>query len=148
MWPHWRKDRLFAGPKKAGPLLVLLWLRMWQGVWAIFSHKWLITFLFRNSKANCCPTTCIRATVTPNRSLFGKPPGTSLNHLDKETAWMNGFTTVPEYQWYSGKTKTSYATSQIRPPLACPKSSPITKVPLYTRKMNVAYLIDRIILNI
>ncbi len=66
-------------------------LRMCQGVWAIFSHKWLITLLFRNRKANClcwlrpfhtakncCPTICIRATVTPNRSLFGKPPGTSL----------------------------------------------------------------------
>ena len=23
-------------------------------------------------------------------------------------AWMNGFTTVPQYQWSSGKTKTSY----------------------------------------
>ncbi len=28
-------------------------LRMCQGVWAIFSHKWLITLLFRNRKANC-----------------------------------------------------------------------------------------------
>ncbi len=30
---------------------------------------------------NRCAATCIRATVTPNRSLFGKPPGTSLNSL-------------------------------------------------------------------
>ncbi len=27
---------------------------------------------------NHCPATCIRATVTPNRSIFGIPPGTSL----------------------------------------------------------------------
>ena len=58
------------------------WLRMCQGVWAIFCHNWLITLLFHNHKANCLcnwqSTTCIRATVTPNRSLFGKPPGTSL----------------------------------------------------------------------
>ncbi len=36
---------------------------------------WLRPF---HTGQNCCPTTCIRATVTPNRSLFGKPPGTSL----------------------------------------------------------------------
>ncbi len=64
-------------------------LRMCQGVWAIFCHNWLITLLFHNHKAIClcnwqstaknrCAATCIRATVTPNRSLFGKPPGTSL----------------------------------------------------------------------
>ncbi len=71
-------------------------LRMCQGVWAIFCHNWLITLLFHNHKANClckwqsttlrpfhtaknrCAATCIRAAVTPNRSLFGKPPGTSL----------------------------------------------------------------------
>ncbi len=33
--------------------------------------------LFHTAK-KCCTATCIRATATPNRSLFGKPPGTSL----------------------------------------------------------------------
>ncbi len=95
-------------------------LRMCQGVWAIFCHNWLITLLFHNHKANClcnwqsttlfskfnlesllwlrpfhtaknrCAATCIRATVTPNRSLFGKPPGTSL------TGWVTA--KVP-YLW-------------------------------------------------
>ncbi len=41
------------------------------------------------------------ATVRPKRSgpiiLYNTP------------AWMNGFNTVPQYQWFSGKTKTSYA---------------------------------------
>ncbi len=36
---------------------------------------WLRPF---HTAKNCSPATCIRATVTPNRSLFGKPPGTSL----------------------------------------------------------------------
>ncbi len=42
---------------------------------------WLRPF---HTAKNCCPTTCIRATVTPNRSLFGKPPGTSLTWVCKE----------------------------------------------------------------
>ncbi len=128
-------------------------LRMCQGVWAIFSHKWLITLLFRNRKANClcnwqstaswpaagvlhkqfskckleylcllrpfntakncCPTTCIRATVTPNRSLFGKPPGTSLkslsyhalNHLEilvHTKAWKCNFPMIGRIEKYIG----------------------------------------------
>ena len=54
-------------------------LRMSQGVWAIFCHNSLVdeTFLCDTAK-NHCPATCIRATVTSNRSLFGIPPGTSL----------------------------------------------------------------------
>ncbi len=93
-------------------------LRMCQGVWAIFCYNWLITLLFCNLKANwlcnwqsttllyCsgvrpfhtaknrCAATCIRATVTPNRSLFGKPPGTSLiRHI--------GFLMVIHWSWWS-----------------------------------------------
>ena len=64
-------------------------LRMSWGVWAIFFHYWLMTLLFHNCRIdtvlphtakNRCSAACIRATVTPNRSLFWIPPWTSLIH--------------------------------------------------------------------
>ena len=41
--------------------------------------RWLRPF---HTAKNHCPAICIRAKVTPNRSLFGIPPGTSLRKPD------------------------------------------------------------------
>ncbi len=54
---------------------------------------WLRPFHYAK---NCCPTTCIRATVTPNRSLFGKPPGTSLKMA---LCWSASIWNSPNFFW-------------------------------------------------
>ncbi len=62
----------------------LIWhLRMCRGYERFFaiidlSHSYFTTIRPIAYAKNRCAATCIRATVTPNRSLFGKPPGTSL----------------------------------------------------------------------
>ena len=76
-------------------------LRMFWWVIALFCHNRLISLLFHKPVASIlpkiCPAACIRATVTPNRLLFGIPIRTSLtwSHVEEMKSLSN--TTIESF---------------------------------------------------
>ena len=124
-WECWRGDQNFFAQARGG---TRIFLRMPRGGQNFFAHakaggedqkklapcnhKQTAPLPVKNdSSLNIWHTNLHNAVYSGSKILCTADEG--LEHANKVYAWMNGFTTVAQYQWSSGNTNTSYGTHSM-----------------------------------